>query len=55
MFNILQLHVKYTFNVVQNSLMSIKCICTTKGIIKLQLILQLNEHNDFFWMKNPRS
>jgi hypothetical protein len=35
MLNIL--HVKYTFNVVQNTLMSINCICTIEGIIKLTI------------------
>jgi len=35
MFNIL--HVKYALNVVQNTLMSINCICTIEGIIKLTI------------------
>jgi hypothetical protein len=34
--------------------MSIKCICTIEGIIKLQLILQLNEHNDLFLDEEPK-
>jgi len=44
MLHIFWLHVKYTFNVVQNILVYINCIGTPQKKTKLQLILQLNEH-----------
>jgi hypothetical protein len=47
------LDVKYTFSVVQNTLIYIKCIGTSQKITKLQLNLQLNKN--LFWMKNPIS
>jgi len=49
------LDVKYTFNVVQNTLIYIKCISMSQKKTKLQLNLQLNEHKNLFWMKNPIS
>jgi hypothetical protein len=44
MLNIFWLHVKNTFNVVQNTLVYINCLGTPHEITKLQLISQLNEH-----------
>ncbi len=55
MFNIPWLHVKYTFNVVQNTLVYIKCIGTSQEITKLQLILWFNEHKGLFLDENPKS
>jgi hypothetical protein len=49
------LDAKYTFSVVQNTLIYIKCIGTSQKITELQLNLQLNEHKGLFWMKNPIS
>jgi len=49
------LDVTYTFSVVQNTLIYIKCIGPSQKITKLQLNLQLNEHKGLFWMKNPIS
>jgi hypothetical protein len=46
MLNIFWLCVKYTFNVVQNTLVHIKCIGMSQKVTKLQLNLQLNEHNN---------
>jgi hypothetical protein len=54
MLNIPWLHVKYTFNVVQNTLVYIKCIGTSQEVTKLQLILWLNEHRVYFSVKNPK-
>jgi hypothetical protein len=48
MLHIFWLHVKYTFNVVQNTLVHIKCIGTSQKVTKLQLNLRLNEHNSLF-------
>jgi len=53
MFHEPWLDVKYTFSVVQNILVYIKCISTSQKITELQLNLQLNEHKAIFWMKNP--
>jgi len=55
MLRLFWLDVKYTLSVVQNILVYIKCIGTSQKVIKLQLNLQLNEHKDLFWMKNPIS
>jgi hypothetical protein len=55
MFNIPWLHVKYTFNVVQNTLMYIKSIGTSQEVTKLQLILWLNEHKGLFFGEKPKS
>jgi hypothetical protein len=55
MLHLFWLDVKYTLSVVQNILVYIKCIGTSQKVIKLQLNLQLNEHKDLFWMKNPIS
>jgi hypothetical protein len=45
------LDVKYIFSVVQNTLIYIKCIGTSQKITELQL----NEHKNLLWMKNPIS
>jgi len=45
MLHVPWIHVKYTFNLVQNTLVYIKCIGTPQKATKLQLNLQLNEHN----------
>jgi hypothetical protein len=55
MLNIPWLHAKYTFNVVQNTLMYIKCIGTSQEVTKLQLILWLNEHKGLFFGEKPKS
>jgi len=55
MLNIPWLQVKYTFNVVQNALVYIKCIGTSQEVIKLQLILWLNEHKGLFLDEKPES
>jgi len=47
------LDVKYIFNVVQNTLIYIKCIGTSQKITELQLNLQLNEHKAYSeWKPN---
>jgi hypothetical protein len=49
MFNIPWIKIKYyVLNVVYKTLMYIKSINTTYKVIKLQLILQLNEHRSVF-------
>jgi len=55
MFNIPWLNVKYILNVVQSTLVYIKCISTPEKVTKLQLNLQLNEHKVLFLGKKPRS
>jgi hypothetical protein len=55
MLHELWLNVKYILNVVQNTLIYIKCIGTSHKKTELQLNLQLNEHKGLFWMKNPIS
>jgi hypothetical protein len=55
MLHVLWLDVKYILSIVQNILVYIKCIGTSQKVIKLQLNLQLNEHNGLLWMKNPIS
>ncbi len=51
MLHVFWLDVKYTLNVVQNILVSIKCIDTSQKVINLQL----SKHKGLFWMKNPTS
>jgi hypothetical protein len=47
-------HVKYTLNIVQNTLMYIKCIRTPQKKTKLQLNLWLNEHKGLFLDEKPK-
>jgi len=53
MLHVHWLNVKYTFSVVQNILVYIKCIGTSQKTTKLHLNLKLNEQKGLFWMKNP--
>jgi hypothetical protein len=54
MLHVLWLHAKYTFNVVQNTLMYINCINTPQKVTKLQLNLQLHEHKGLFLDLKPK-
>jgi len=54
MFHVFWLHVKYTFNVIQNTLVYIIHISTPQKITKLQLNLQLNEHDVVFLYEKPK-
>jgi hypothetical protein len=48
MLHVLWLHVKYTLNEIQNTLVYIKCMGTPQKVTKLQLNLWLNEHKGQF-------
>jgi hypothetical protein len=48
MLHVLWIHVKYIFNVVQNTLVYIKCLGTPYKVTKLQPNLQLNENKGLF-------
>jgi len=54
MFHVPWLHVKYTFNETQNTLVYIKSISTPQKITKLQLNLWLNEHKGLFLNEKPK-
>jgi len=54
MFNIFWVHVKYILNVVQNTIVYIKCKSTPQEITKLQIILWLNEHKLLFSNEKPK-
>jgi hypothetical protein len=54
MLQIPWLHVKYSFDVVQNILVYIKCIGTPREVTNLQLNLQLNEHKGLFLDEKPK-
>jgi hypothetical protein len=54
MFHVPWLHVKYIFNLVQNTLMYIKCIGILQIIIKLQPHLQLNEYKSLLLNEKPK-
>jgi hypothetical protein len=45
---------KYILNVIQDTLVYIKCICTLQKVTKLQLNLQLNEHKGLFLYEKPK-
>jgi len=47
MFHVPSLHVKYIINLVQNTLVYIKCIGQPRKATKLQPNLWLNKHNGF--------
>jgi len=55
MLHVFWLHVKCTFNVVQNTLVYIQYIGTQQKITKLQPNLQLNEHKGIFLDEKSKS
>jgi len=54
MLQIPWLHVKYSFDVVQNILVYIKCIGTPQEVTNLQPNLQLNEYKGLLLDEKPK-
>jgi len=54
MLQIPWLHVKYSFDVVKNILVYIKCISTPQEVTNLQLNLSLNEYKGLFLNEKPK-